>query len=92
MNAAVLAPPPECLALVVEENPEQTPKRYQRAVCHDRFDKPKQKVSVQASHGVERIATYPSSSAQTVMNLLNPYPQTFLFTVTLTIKLPATGL
>lgn len=32
----------------------------------------------------------PSAIAQLVMNLLNPYPQTFLFTVIATKRLPAT--
>ena len=37
--ATVLAPPAESLALVVEEDPEQTPQRYQRTIGHDWLDK-----------------------------------------------------
>lgn len=38
------------------------------------------------------IYAYPFFMLHGVMNLLNPYPHTFLLTVILTNKLPATGL
>jgi hypothetical protein len=95
VHTAVLAPPAERLAFVVEQNAKQTPKEDQRGIGHNGWDEPGTiKSALQASqpqYSIER-GTYPSSKDHGVINLENPYPHTFLLTVMLTNRLPATGL
>lgn len=50
------------------------------------------RIGVKKMMDADQGETYPFFSLHGVINLENPYPQTFLFTVMLTNKLPAAGL
>ena len=51
MNLAVLAPPPERLSVVVEQNAKQAPHENQSPVCHDWRD-----ISISGTPGGDELA------------------------------------
>ena len=70
MHAAVPAPSPEHLALVVEQYPKQTPKQNQARVRHNRRNEP----TTTCQHTVTLAGIYIMSS----MNMRNSKKQTNL--------------
>lgn len=71
MHIAVLAPSPESLAVVEEQNTKQTPHKDKTRVGHNWRDK--SATVLVPSHACSFFdQTYPDSILQGVMNLLNP--------------------
>lgn len=92
MYTTILSPTTKGLTIVVEQHAEKTPQQYQARVRHYWRNKAAKFISNSSSHALPLLETYPALRLQGVINLLNPYPHTFLFTVMLTNRLPAMGL
>jgi hypothetical protein len=97
VDVAITAPTPKGLALVVEEESEQTPQRHETHVGHYRrhetgLHDPRRDESTNET--MVSCHCFASSTSRWSVRTYSakPYPHKFLFTVMATMSGPATGL